>query len=274
MPTRFHKFHGLNIQLKDDRTVACRLRSFAHAISFSEKPLSPGEIFLIEIEQNEGGWSGHLRIGLTQHDPSKPFDLPQYALPDLASMGKTWVFAVTKSHNRVYVEDVSGDWPVKKPYESIIGDGPYIRSSRGYFIRAHLKPAIKRDAAATDSAGENDDDDDENALLATDVGSRIGVMYAVDNGKADMHFIINGEDQGPCARDIPFRDGPLYAMVDVYGTTKQVRVMQLYEDISLQMFCRDTIRKHIRKDGHYGSNGCIDQLPLPRKIKDYLSYHE
>lgn len=43
-----------------------------------------------------------------------------------------------------------------------------------------------------------------------------------------MHFIINGEDQGPCTKDIPYKEGALHAVVDVYGTTKQVKIIQLY----------------------------------------------
>lgn len=62
-------------------------------------------------------------------------------------------------------------------------------------------------------------------------GSRIGVVYVpnpVDSSKAEMHFIINGEDQGPSTKDIPYKEGPLHAVVDVYGTTKQVKIIQLY----------------------------------------------
>lgn len=55
-------------------------------------------------------------------------------------------------------------------------------------------------------------------------------MYVPQTGSdmAEMHFIINGEDQGVCGRDIPYKTGPLRAVVDVYGTTKQVRIVQLY----------------------------------------------
>ena len=49
-----------------------------------------------------------------------------------------------------------------------------------------------------------------------------------DSNSAEMHFIINGEDQGPCTRDIPYKEGALHAVVDVYGTTKQVKIIQLY----------------------------------------------
>lgn len=50
-----------------------------------------------------------------------------------------------------------------------------------------------------------------------------------DNDKAQMHFIINGVDHGPCVSDIPYKDTALHAVVDVYGTTKQVKIIQLYE---------------------------------------------
>ena len=70
-------------------------------------------------------------------------------------------------------------------------------------------------------------------ILATDVGSRIGVMFCPDETGdfARMHFIINGEDQGPSEELIPLNSGsaPLYAVVDVYGTTKQIRMIELYK---------------------------------------------
>lgn len=228
--SRFHPYHGDNIILYDDNTVAFRKTSFANALAFSEKPLTPGEIFLVEIEKNERGWSGYMRLGLTQLDPQSAAAgggiLPQYALPDLTNMSTSWIYAITKTQNNVYEHSTSPmvgaihGIPSKSDGEKkyFLGDVNNVRTSRGTIPRSILRPSS--------SSVLNHD------ILPTDVGSRIGVVYIPTNfGKGDeaeMHFIINGEDQGPCSRDIPFKQGPLYAVVDVYGTTKQVRIIQLY----------------------------------------------
>lgn len=107
-----------------------------------------------------------------------------------------------------------------------------------------------------------------------------------------MHFIINGVDQGPCVRNIPFKNGALHAVVDVYGTTKQVKIIQLYGSellflkilislneknknikftstsisvSTLQSACRDVILTRV-------SNAKVDvnHLPLPPTLKEYL----
>ncbi|WAR12295.1 NEUL2-like protein, partial [Mya arenaria] len=222
--TRFHPYHGLNITLESEDQVACRTTSFAHALTFSEKPLKPGEVFLVEIEKNERGWSGHLRIGLTQFNPSNKFDLPQYALPDLANMGRSWISAITKSYNRTYTEN--DEQGTSEPYHSVLGDSEIIHTPQGSFNRSLLLPLNRLNNCS--GICSHHFKRDQEPILPTDIGSRIGIMYQIVDNFAEMHFIINGEDQGPNVKNIPYQAGPLHAVVDVYGTTKQVRIIQLY----------------------------------------------
>ncbi|KAF7990749.1 hypothetical protein HCN44_000554 [Aphidius gifuensis] len=264
--TRFHPSHGENIILFNDNTVAYRKKSFADALTFSEKPLEPGEIFLLEIEKDERGWSGHLRLGLTQIDPKtvNKHGLPQYALPNLVRMGSSWVYAITQTANiHLNLEDLPRyGQGLRCRDKRLITDGRTVQTPRGLVPYTLLRP--------------NTDDSSIN-ILPTETGSRIGVMYvpqfsipqfgipqySVD--LAEMHFIINGEDQGVCCRDIPYKEAPLHAVVDVYGTTKQVRIVQLYGVSTLQSACRDAILLYTQRN-------CIDLLPLPQMLKDFLLY--
>lgn len=99
--------------------------------------------------------------------------------------------------------------------KKLITDGVNVQTSRGVIPYNALRPNTI---------------DSSQYILPTDAGSRIGIMYVPQAGsdKAEMHFIINGEDQGVCGKDIPYKAGPLRAVVDIYGTTKQVRIVQLY----------------------------------------------
>jgi len=297
MPVKkFHNFHGQNIKLSHGNTVASRETSFAHALVFSEKPLQPGEIFLVEIEKTERGWSGHMRIGLTEVDPAKqPNNLPQYALPDLANLGRCWVSAVTKSRSRLQYYSPDNNPILVPPYQqSVLGDGEVISTPCGRVRRSLLQPSYSlfrssfvnnstncqsSNSQYTPAASANNPFDGEEPslkaakklILATDMGSRIGVCFCPDETGtfARMHFIINGEDQGPSEEFIPL-DGDsidcpqLYAVVDVYGTTKQVRLIELYKVSSLQNACRDLILQTTAKHHLHG-------LPLPQKVIQFLN---
>ncbi|XP_043285233.1 neuralized-like protein 2 [Venturia canescens] len=257
---RFHPSHGENIILYDENTVAFRKTSFADAVTFSEKPLQLGELFLLEIEKHELGWSGHMRLGLTQINPAtidRNF-LPKYALPNLLTMGSSWVFTITQGpHPILSLEDgykeVIPRVGIPSQGKRLPTDDISIQTARGLIPFTALRPN-------TVASSQN--------LLPTETGSRIGIMYVPQAGsdKAEMHFIINGEDQGVCGKDIPYKEQPLYVVVDVYGTTKQVRIIQLYGVLSLQSVCRDAILQYTKRN-------TVNSLPLPQMLKDYLLYY-
>ncbi|XP_017929364.3 neuralized-like protein 2, partial [Manacus vitellinus] len=106
-----------------------------------------------------------------------------------------------------------------------------------------------------------------NVLPATARRSRIGVLYAPQpDGTADMHIIINGEDMGPSARGLPTAR-PLYAVVDVFASTKSVRVIPVdYGFPSLQTLCRLVIQKHIVH------RLAIEGLDLPQLLKNFCQH--
>lgn len=157
---------------------------------------------------------------MTQIDPALVNNsLPLYALPNLVKMGTSWIFAITKNKNIGENDnnirgDLENDYYETKD-KILVTDGVNVQTPRGVIPYKALKPNIIGPVVN---------------ILPTDTGSRIGVMYVPQPGTdmADMHFIINGEDQGVYGRDIPYKIAPLYAVVDVYGATKQVRIVQIY----------------------------------------------
>lgn len=181
-------------------------------------------------------------------DPAKQENgLPQYALPDLAQLGRCWISAVTKSRNRLqyHHSPERAHSSLQAQYTSVLGNSEVISTSCGRVRRSMLQPSysLLRSAFLNGASGQSSFDSDDPSLnatkkliLATDVGSRIGVMYCPDETGyyARMHFIINGEDQGPSDELIPLNEGSasLFAVVDVYGTTKQIRLIELYKGIS------------------------------------------
>ncbi|KAM5135811.1 neuralized-like protein 2 [Mantella aurantiaca] len=256
--TSFHPVHGANVRIDPTATQATRVESFANGICFSRDPLEPGQLFLVEIEEKEWGWCGHLRVGLTARDPRSLDVVPEYSLPDLVNQGDSWVFAITRNHNRMAQGEEggpsSGNELLSDPYLKV---GKY-KISRDKLV-ARSKPG--RYSHILDDLYKT------NVLPPTARRSRIGVLYEPQSdGTRHMHIVINGEDMGASARGIPASQ-PLYAVVDVFASTKSVRVIQLeYGFSSLQTLCRLVIQKHMirRLD--------IDQLDLPQLLKNFCKF--
>ncbi|XP_025939727.1 neuralized-like protein 2 [Apteryx rowi] len=258
--TRFHHVHGTNVRIDPSHTQATRVESFANGLCFSREPLEPGQIFLVEIEEKELGWCGHLRVGLTAHDPQSLEVVPEYSLPDLVNLGDTWVFAITRNHNRVALDGEEARAPAR--VQGFLSE-PYLLIEQ---VRIPRDKLVGRSRPGRYSH-ILDDLYKMNVLPPTARRSRIGVLYTPQpNGTADMHIVINGEDMGPSARGLPTAR-PLYAVVDVFASTKSVRVIQVeYGFPSLQTLCRLVIQKHIVH------RLAIDGLDLPPLLKNFCKY--
>ncbi|KAM4715340.1 neuralized-like protein 2 [Anableps anableps] len=275
----FHPNHGTNISLDHSGTQATRVESFANGVCFSKDPLKPGEIFLIEIEEKELGWCGHLRIGLTAWDPNSLEVVPEYSIPDLMELGDSWVFAITRNHNKVTeeadVQEAGRRLGRGEEEEEVQGGRGNNTKPKTFFTDTHLfidAVRIPRDKLAGRSRPGRfshilDDLYRTNTLPPTARRSRIGVLYVPKSkDTADMHIVINGEDMGASAKGIP-STRPLYAVVDVFAATKSVRIVQVeYGFSSLQTLCRKAIQKHIVH------RMAIDWLQLPEALKHYCKY--
>ncbi|KAM9463005.1 neuralized-like protein 2 [Clarias gariepinus] len=267
----FHPVHGTNVQLDCCGTKATRVESFANGICFSKHPLNPGEIFLVEIEDKEIGWCGHLRVGLTAHDPKTMEKVPEYSLPDLVEQGQSWVFAITRNHNKVVENEVEEPQGASGSH----ADGNEGSNLKSFLTESHLfieNVRIPKEKLVGRSrpgwfSHILDDLYKMNTLPPTARRSRIGVLYIPKRqGFADMHIVINGEDMGACAKGIP-TSLPLYAVVDVFAATKSVRIVQVeYGLPSLQTLCRQTIQKHIIH------RMALNWLELPEILKHYCKF--
>ncbi|XP_014277518.1 neuralized-like protein 2 [Halyomorpha halys] len=227
---RFHQRHGQNIDLFEDRTVALRSRGFADALVFSERPLRPGEIFAVDIESKERGWNGHLRLGLTTFVPSQDVALPKYSLPDLTYSHPSWIFAVSKRFMfEPLLKDCDEDTPTIP--DTVLKPKNFVR---------HV----------------------------TDNGSRLAIMYLTVDKFAQMYFISNGDEVKICAEQMPSHE-PLYAVVDVYGKTRQVRLVQISSVRTLLEASRDVIISSL-KESKNGVKKLVDDVCLPAHLKQYL----
>ncbi|EDO31830.1 predicted protein [Nematostella vectensis] len=230
---RFHPKHGSHITLSPCQTVATRCKSFANAVVFSNRPLSTSETFVFEIYEQEQGWSGHVRCGVTTHNPNF-IKVPPYLLPDLAQMGTTWVFALKPSNN--------------KP----LGD-EQLRECGHNYQRLPQEDEVDNTIYCGEKAATNSN------IRPTDEGSRIGIRVSY---AGNLYFYINGKKFGPCATDLP-SDSELFVTLDVYGSTKAVKIIQCGAVPSLLNLCCSKIRILTLE-------GSIKSLPIPKLLKQYI----
>ncbi|XP_067656898.1 protein neuralized-like isoform X1 [Haliotis asinina] len=95
-PLQFHEVHGDNIDISPDRTRARRIDSFCKGICFSNRPVNINEKVFVKFVDTSSSWSGVLRFGFTNIDPSvlRGAELPRYACPDLTNKPGNWAKAL------------------------------------------------------------------------------------------------------------------------------------------------------------------------------------
>ncbi|XP_035223660.1 uncharacterized protein LOC118196336 [Stegodyphus dumicola] len=155
----------------------------------------------------------------------------------------------------------------------------HIYTSRGCLPSSTLWPSCQKLPTFAHSDGEetafcsvaqeslnHSNSDNGQHMIPGGIGNRIGVTYIIRDGLAEMYIFFNGSVYGPCATEIPLNGDPIYAVVDLYGTTKKVRIVQIYTVPSLQIVCRDKIRQQM-------SRSQVFHLPLPQKLKDFIYYN-
>lgn len=218
--SRFHSNHGELVKLENDGSVAQRVTQFHSGVVFSERRLHPGEMFAVEIEQYEVGWHGSLRIGLTHVNPSifssNQVKVPKYAIPDLMRLGSTWLYPPSnminalKERNKCTCREEK--WPKEDhSIKEIVFSDDTIHTCWGSYPRFSLKSL-----------------DPSDELSDVKVGFKIGILYIpTDDTVANLYSVINGQVLGPFATEIPYREHPLYGVVDIYGNTKRVRLLQI-----------------------------------------------
>lgn len=203
----FHQCCGRNIRLSEGNLVATRTQSFANALVFSQRPLQENEVFLIEIMSHQEGWAGHLRCGITLHNPAQ-IKIPQYLLPDMYQLGKSYVFPIKPSASDPFNDDELAERQAcdRKYFDCIkMCDMSHEKYVNTEILSNHM---LELDINCED-------------LNPCAVGSRIGMFISA---KRELFFLINGKQFGPCAGSIP-KHCNVFAALDLYGVTSKVKIV-------------------------------------------------
>ncbi|XP_003746330.1 E3 ubiquitin-protein ligase NEURL1B [Galendromus occidentalis] len=106
-PVTFHEVHGHNIVISKGGSQATRTESFNQALCFTNRPIAQNEKIVIRIAEASRNWSGSLRVGVTEHDPSSlARNLPKFMCPDLNREPGNYGKALEESHVRLKKEIV------------------------------------------------------------------------------------------------------------------------------------------------------------------------
>eukprot|EP00111_Clytia_hemisphaerica_P021134 TCONS_00062256-protein len=182
---------------------------------------------------------GALKIGITLHNPAD-IVIPQYLLPDLYQLGRSCVFSI-----KPCMLDPFSDMELSEKNEEDDFHCKYFDSITNCKTTHNVHPELLVN-------------EDYIGVKPCDRGSRIG--FFISPGR-ELFFIINGIQYGPCAGQIPI-NGPVYAALDLYGMTSQIKVINCHV-ARLKTLSMDSLSSnHSRKT--------ISEQNLPKLLKKEL----
>lgn len=98
-----------------------------------------------------------------------------------------------------------------------------------------------------------------------DFSAQVAQIEPENAAAIDIHFLLNGVDCGPCMLNVQYDlTKPLFVVIDVYGTTKQLRIIEMHNVPTLRSLCRTQILECLNSLAH------VRQLPIPEKLKVFL----
>ena len=99
------EIHGKNLVINPTNTIALRSKEHsANGIVFTNRPILPNELCLIEILITDNSWCGHLRVGIVSKNiyETENFQLTETSIPEMVEKypESCHIVAITKSHNQ------------------------------------------------------------------------------------------------------------------------------------------------------------------------------
>ena len=182
-PLKFSSRHGDNCQIYREGSQAKRTESFCKGIVFSDRPVEAGERICLRLTELSIRWSGVLRLGFSNHDPTTiQAPLPKYACPDLTGKPGFWAKALAEKYAESnslihYYFTSNGDvhYGINGVDKGVFFSGVEARQPLWMMIdlygnctaielvdmRRSLNNFPERDAAVTEVVSEDEPDDDD-----------------------------------------------------------------------------------------------------------------
>ena len=190
----FADHHGCLIQLSCNSKTARRSKAeseFNNGLVITDRCISDGRLFEVHIDRKINLWSGSLAIGVVSNF-SQEVILPSSAV---GFSNDAWIY-----------------------YEKSIFKNEIVCID-SYGI--DLNSLNEGDSVGIRWIPTQHDDDNDDALHTSSHNNHLS-SKANNSSCGDLHFYVNGVDQGIAASQVPAN---IYGVVDVYGRCAQVTII-------------------------------------------------